>query len=96
MTISFYQTVLPPEGVYCALGIKNAVVVPTFHNSFEDLVARGTELHADNWNAYFALASFNNAEGGRGAINAKAGPWAFALTDLDWEGFSTPLSALAD
>lgn len=31
-----------------------------------------------------------------GAINAKAGPWAFALTDLDWEGFSTPLSALAD
>lgn len=72
MTIPFYQTVLPPEGVYCALGIKNAVVVPTFHNSFEDLVARGTELHADNWNAYFALASFNNAEGGRGAINAKA------------------------
>ena len=30
------------------------------------------------------------------AINAKAAPWAFALTELDWGGFSTPLSALVD
>jgi hypothetical protein len=31
-----------------------------------------------------------------GVINARAAPWAFALTDLDWSGFSTPLSALVD
>lgn len=30
------------------------------------------------------------------AINAKAAPWAFALTELDWNGFSTPLSELVD
>ena len=30
------------------------------------------------------------------AINMKAVPWAFALTDLDWGGFSTPLAAIAD
>lgn len=29
-------------------------------------------------------------------INTKAAPWAFALTDLDWDGFSTPLAAIAD
>ena len=30
------------------------------------------------------------------AINAKAAPWAFALTELDWIGFSTPLAAIAN
>lgn len=30
------------------------------------------------------------------AINAKAAPWAFALSDLDWGSFSTPLNALVD
>ena len=30
------------------------------------------------------------------AINAKAGPWAFALTELDWGSFSTPLAELVD
>lgn len=30
------------------------------------------------------------------AINAKAAPWAFALTELDWGTFSTPLAAIAD
>jgi len=30
-----------------------------------------------------------------GAINAKAAPWAFALTELDWGAFATPLAAIA-
>jgi hypothetical protein len=30
------------------------------------------------------------------AINAKAAPWAFAMTELDWGSFSTPLAAIAD
>jgi len=72
VTISFYQTVLPPEGLYCALGIKNEVVIPTFHSSFEDLIARGTELHAQNSNAYFALATYNTVDEGRKAVNVKA------------------------
>ena len=29
------------------------------------------------------------------AINTKAAPWAFALTELDWGGFATPLAAIA-
>lgn len=31
-----------------------------------------------------------------GDINAKAAPWAFALTELDWGEFSMPLNALVD
>jgi hypothetical protein len=31
-----------------------------------------------------------------GRINERAAPWAFALTEMDWGGFSTPLSALVD
>lgn len=31
-----------------------------------------------------------------GEINAKAAPWAFALTELDWGTFSTPLSAIVE
>lgn len=30
------------------------------------------------------------------AVNTKAAPWAFALTELDWGGFSTPLAAIVD
>ncbi len=30
------------------------------------------------------------------AINLRAAPWAFALTELDWGSFSTPLTAIAD
>lgn len=30
------------------------------------------------------------------AINMRAAPWAFALTELDWGSFSTPLAAIAD
>ena len=29
-------------------------------------------------------------------INTRAAPWAFALTELDWGSFSTPLAAIAD
>jgi hypothetical protein len=31
-----------------------------------------------------------------GAINLKAAPWAFALTDLDWGAFAAPLGAIAE
>ena len=30
------------------------------------------------------------------AINARTGPWAFALTELDWGAFATPLNVLAE
>ena len=30
------------------------------------------------------------------AINAKTAPWAFALTELDWGAFATPLNVLAE
>lgn len=31
-----------------------------------------------------------------GEINARAAPWAFALSDLDWGAFSTPLTAMVE
>ena len=30
------------------------------------------------------------------AINVKTAPWAFALTELDWGAFATPLNVLAE
>ena len=72
MNISFYHAVLPPEGLYCALRIKNGVVAPSFHPTIQDLVDRGDELHAQDANVFFALATFMGEAGGRTAANADA------------------------
>ena len=72
MNISFYHAVLPPEGLYCALSIKNGTVVPSFHPTIQDLVDRGNVLHAQDTNVFFALAAYTDAAEGRKAANAKA------------------------
>ena len=72
MTLSFYQSVLPPDGAYCAVGIKDGKVITTFHNTLDALIARGAVLYADQQNAFFALAAFNDPFNGRKADNARA------------------------
>lgn len=72
MNNSFYQAVLPPEGLYCALSINNGIVIPSFHPTIQDLCDRGTVLHAQNTNVFFALASYIDAAEGRKASNANA------------------------
>ena len=62
MTKSFYEAVLPTEGWYCAVGIsESGRVIPSFHSTLDEVVARAGELVADTMNAYFALASFKEA-----------------------------------
>lgn len=72
MDSSFYTAVLPPEGPYCAVGIKAGVTTPTFHATLDELLAKGSELRSRNANVFFALASFVDPAIGRKAINVKA------------------------
>jgi hypothetical protein len=65
----FYEAVLPPTGTYCAVGILHKKVVHTFHSSFDELIKRGVELEHEGFNAYFALATFRDADAGRKATN---------------------------
>jgi len=68
----FYEAVLPPTGPYCAFGVegRNGRVVTTFHNSIEELAARGEALTKQGLNAYFAMATFKDPSLGRNAENA--------------------------
>jgi len=78
---SFYTAVLPPDGPYCAVGISQDKVVPSFHTTISDLLAHGTELHAKRFDTYFALASYIDPADGRKAENAKSFRCFFA--DID-------------
>lgn len=57
----FYETVLPPTGPYCAVAILGVSVRQTFHNTIDELIARGDQIASEGYNAYFALASFKDA-----------------------------------
>ena len=70
MNISFYHAVLPSEGLYCALSIRDGTVIPSFHSTIQDLYDRGNTLHAQDTNVFFALASYADAAEGRKAANA--------------------------
>lgn len=72
MDSSFYTAVLPPDGPYCVVGIKDSIATPTFHATITDLIAHGATLRARNSNVFFALASFNDVTLGRKAANTKA------------------------
>lgn len=61
MSLSFYKAVLPPEGPYCVWGNSKTNIVQTFHNTLEEVIARGLELEIAKHNAFFALASFKDA-----------------------------------
>jgi len=65
----FLSSVLPTQGVYCAVGIRNKVLQHHFHATIDDIEAVGAGLVGSGVDAYFALASFDDA-GSRKAEHA--------------------------
>ena len=61
-TKQFLSTVLGDEGHYCVLGLKDKVTKQTFYNSIDLLINAAFELDNDGFNAYFALATFKEAQ----------------------------------
>lgn len=66
---TFLDTVLPTQGVYCAVGIKNKTVKQSFHQAIASIDSVGQGLDAKGVDAYFALASFTDPALGRTADN---------------------------
>lgn len=70
MDTSFYEAVLPPSGLYCAVAIgTGGKVIQTFHSTIEALVERGQAIKKSGLNAYFAMSTFKN-DSSRRAVNA--------------------------
>ena len=67
---SFLDSVLPTQGVYCAVAIKGGKVKPSFHGTTADVEAAAQVACNKSADAYFALASFNDPAVGRTAANA--------------------------
>lgn len=72
MSKAFFQAVLPSEGLYCSVGISDNKIITAFHEDLSDLIFRGSVYVGAKQNAYFALATFPDSEGGRKAEFAKA------------------------
>jgi hypothetical protein len=66
----FLNSVLPTQGVYCAVGIRSGTVRQSFHPTIEDVEAAADGMASQGVDAYFALASFKDAADGRTADNA--------------------------
>lgn len=70
MDTSFYEAVLPPSGLYCAVAIgTGGKVIQTFHTSIQKLMERGQAIKNSGLNAYFAMSTFKN-DSSRRAANA--------------------------
>jgi len=65
----FLSSVLPTQGMYCTVGIRNGLVKQNFHATIDDVDAVGTGLVSSGVDAYFALATFNDSSS-RKAENA--------------------------
>lgn len=65
----FLSSVLPTQGTYCTVGIRNGLVKQNFHATIDDVDAVGTGLVNSGVDAYFALATFNDSSS-RKAENA--------------------------
>jgi len=60
-TKKFLSSVLGHKGVYCTVGIKGGRVSQRFHTSIEDVVVAAEQLDQNGQDAYFALATFEDA-----------------------------------
>jgi uncharacterized protein (DUF927 family) len=67
---NFLETILPTQGTYCLFTARNGQVHQTFHTSVEALAAAGDAADKSQRDTYYALATFNGAEGGRKQANA--------------------------
>lgn len=65
----FLSSVLPTQGTYCTVGIRNGLVKQNFHATIDDVDAVGAGLVGSGVDAYFALATFNDSSS-RKAENA--------------------------
>lgn len=66
----FYDTILPPSGLYCAVAIgPNGKVIQTFHSTTAKLAERVQAIKDSGLNAYFALSTFKD-DSSRRADNA--------------------------
>jgi uncharacterized protein (DUF927 family) len=62
--LEFLQKVLGDEGFYCIVGLKKDSDKPVqkFFQNLEDAVAVAENLKNENYDAYYALATFNDAK----------------------------------
>ena len=67
---SFLDSVLPTQGVYCAVSIKGGKVKQSFHGTVADVDTAAQTADLSQADAYFALASFNDPTQGRTVANA--------------------------
>lgn len=57
--LELLSEVLAPEGWRCVVGIKNKRIIKQFVETAEDIVRAGQQLVDDEYDAYFACATFN-------------------------------------
>jgi len=72
-TNEFLSAILPDSGSYCVVGLKiDGSPRQKFVGSIEEVNALAQKLVEEQYNAYFALASFTDPKEGRTAKNAQA------------------------
>lgn len=71
-TTKFLMQVLPDEGEYCIVGLKAGQNPQTyFYDNINNAVTKAHKLDEDNFNSYFACASFEDPAVGRKTINVQ-------------------------
>lgn len=58
MNANFLETVLPTQGIYCAVGIGNGTTVQRFAETLDSLKEQANKLIERKLNVYFALGTF--------------------------------------
>jgi hypothetical protein len=72
LTNEFLSAVLPPSGSYCVVGLKkDEKPRQKFVGSIEEVEQLANKLVTDEYDAYFALASFADPKEGRTSKNAE-------------------------
>lgn len=70
-TTIFLSSVLPTTGNYCVVGLKkDAMPRQRLTQTIEELQVRAEKLLAEGYDAYFALASYEDSTAGRTVANA--------------------------
>lgn len=59
-TKTFLGEVLPSDGYYCMVALRPPEVVQKFYSSIDDVIDAAQYLDAKGYNAYFALATFQD------------------------------------
>lgn len=64
-TKQFLSTVLGQEGAYCVAGIKDGAISQRFYKTIEEVEKAAIQLDQSGYDAYFALATFNDTSSRR-------------------------------